>query len=73
MQRVDGFLAKYAGLHILAFSIDDEAAALARLRRAGVDIAGVLHLERPVDSADPDGPQARFRRLPLPRPEGGSS
>ncbi len=71
LNGLDGFLAKCPGMHILAFSIDDEAAALARLRRAGVDIAGVLHLERPVDSADPDGPQARFARLPLPNaPEG---
>lgn len=68
---LDGFLARYAGLHILALGIDDEAAALARLRRAGLDIPGVLHLVRPVDSADPDGPQARFARLPLPdAPEG---
>ena len=67
----DGFIARYAGLHILALAIDDEAQALARLRRAGIDIAGVLHLERPVDSADPDGPKARFARLPLPNaPEG---
>ncbi len=67
----DAFIARYAGMHILALAIDDEAAALARLRRAGIDIGGVLHLERPVDSADPDGPQARFARLPLPNaPEG---
>jgi hypothetical protein len=67
----DAFIARYAGMHILALAIDDEAAALARLRRAGIDIAGVLHLVRPVDSADPDGPQARFARLPLPNaPEG---
>ncbi len=68
---LDLFLARYAGLHILALGIDDEAAALSRLRRAGVDIPGVLHLVRPVDSADPEGPQARFARLPLPdAPEG---
>jgi hypothetical protein len=68
---LDAFIRRYAGLHILALSVDDEALALARLRRAGVDIAGVLHLERPVDSADPDGPKARFARLPLPNaPEG---
>ena len=68
---LDAFLAKCAGMHILAFAIDDEAAALARLRRAGIDIAGVLHLERPIDSSDPDGPKARFARLPLPNaPEG---
>lgn len=68
---LDAFLARYPGLHILALGIDDEDAALARLRRAGLDIPGVLHLVRPVDSADPDGPQARFARLPLPdAPEG---
>ena len=68
---LDGFIARYPGLHILALGIDDEDAALARLRRAGLDIPGVLHLHRPVDSADPAGPQARFARLPLPdAPEG---
>ena len=68
---LDGFLARYAGLHILALGIDDEEAALVRLRRAGLDVPGVLHLHRPVDSADPEGPQARFARLPLPdAPEG---
>ncbi len=68
---LDRFLARYAGLHILALGIDDEDASLARLRRAGLDVPGVLHLERPVDSADPEGLQARFARLPLPdAPEG---
>ena len=68
---LDRFLARYAGLHILALGIDDEDAELARLRAAGLDIPGVLHLHRPVDSADPAGPQARFARLPLPEaPEG---
>lgn len=68
---LDGFLARYAGLHILALGIDDEDAALARLRRAGLNVPGVMHLVRPVDSAVPDGLQARFARLPLPdAPEG---
>ena len=68
---LDGFLARHAGLHILALGIDDEDAALLRLRRAGLDVPGVLHLVRPVDSAEPDGLQARFARLPLPdAPEG---
>ena len=59
------------GLHILALAIDDAAANLARLRRAGLDIPGVAALERPVDDADPAGPIARFARLPLPSaPEG---
>ncbi len=68
---IDRFIARYAGLHILALGIADEQAALARLRAAGLDIPGVLHLVRPVDGADPDGLQARFARLPLPdAPEG---
>jgi hypothetical protein len=68
---LDRFLARYAGIHILALSIEDEAANLARLRRAGIDIPGVAYLERPVDDADPDGPKARFVRLPLPDPAEG--
>jgi len=64
-------LARYAGIHIVALGIDEEQANLDRLRRAGIDIPGVAYLERPVDDADPTGPQARFARLPLPdAPEG---
>ncbi len=68
---LDRFLARYAGIHILALSIADEEANLARLRRAGIDIPGVAYLERPVDDADPAGPKARFARLPLPDPAEG--
>jgi hypothetical protein len=68
---LDRFLARYAGIHILALGIDDEDANLARLKRAGIDLPGVAYLERPVDDADPDGPKARFARLPWPEaPEG---
>ncbi len=68
---LDGFLARYAGMHILALGIADEAANLARLRQAGLAIPGVLQLERAVDDQDPGGPRARFARLPLPdAPEG---
>ena len=68
---LDRFLARYTGIHILALSIADEEANLARLRRAGIDIPGVAYLERPVDDADPAGPKARFARLPLPDPAEG--
>ncbi len=68
---LDRFLARYAGIHILALSIADEDANLTRLRRAGIDIPGVAYLERPVDDADPAGPKARFARLPLPDPVEG--
>ena len=68
---MEGFLARYAGLHIIALGMDDEAANLARLRLAGIDLPGVAYLERPVDDADPGGPTARFARLPWPdAPEG---
>ena len=64
-------LARYAGLQIIALGIEDAAATLGQLRRAGLDVPGIAHLERPVDDSDPNGPQARFERLPLPdAPEG---
>ena len=64
-------LDRYAGLHIIALGIEDSDTTLDRLRRAGLDIAGITPLERPVDDADPDGLQARFERIPLPdAPEG---
>jgi catechol 2,3-dioxygenase-like lactoylglutathione lyase family enzyme len=67
---LDRFLARYEGLHIIAFGIDDAEAELARLREAGIAIPGIAWLERPVDT--PDGVRtARFARLPLPEaPEG---
>jgi hypothetical protein len=67
---LDRFLARYEGLHILAFGIADAEAELARLRGAGLAIPGIAWLERPVDM--PEGVRtARFARLPLPdAPEG---
>ena len=68
---LDRFLARYAGIHIIALDVDDADTNLARLRHAGIDIPGIAYLERPVDDADPTGPRARFARLPLPdAPEG---
>ncbi len=65
---LDGFLARHAGQHIMALAILDEQANLERLRRAGVAVAGIAPLERPVE---PGGPIARFARLPFPdAPEG---
>ena len=63
------FVGRHAGAHIIALAVANEEAALARLRRAGIPIPGISHLERPVDA--PDGPRARFARLPMPdAPEG---
>jgi hypothetical protein len=69
--KLQAQLDRYAGLHIIALGIEDSDATLDRLRRAGLDIAGITPLERPVDDADPTGLQARFERIPLPdAPEG---
>lgn len=66
--RLGEYLARYEGLHILALAIDDAAANQARLARGGLEIP-LAPLERPVD--DPEGPRARFERLPFPdAPEG---
>ena len=63
------FIDRYEGLHILALGVADEQANLARMQAAGIPIAGVAWLERPVDA--PDGPRAKFARLPFPdAPEG---
>jgi hypothetical protein len=68
---LDRFIARYAGIHILAFSMDDAEATLARLRRAGVDASSVSRLERAIDDADPTGLRARFTLIQMPdQPEG---
>jgi hypothetical protein len=65
---VDRFTARYTGMHILAFGMEEVEGNLARLRRGGLDIPGVAWLQRPVE---PGGPIARFARLPFPdAPEG---
>ena len=66
--NLNAFLARYAGIHILALAMLDEDANLARLRQAGIDIPGVAYLERPVEAG---GPIARFARLPFPDPPEG--
>lgn len=68
VNTLDRFLARYAGMHILALAIGDEQANLDRLRAAGVDIPGIAWLERPVEAG---GPIARFARLPFPDPPEG--
>jgi hypothetical protein len=68
---LDRFLARYAGIHILAFAIDDPRAALARLRRGNVEAPSVAHFDRPIDDLDPAGARARFELIQLPdQPEG---
>jgi hypothetical protein len=68
---LDRFLARYAGIHILAFAIDDPQVVLARLRRAEVEAPSIAHSERPIDDLDPAGAYARFELIQLPdQPEG---
>ncbi len=68
---LDRFLARYVGIHILAFAINDEQAVLARLRRAGVEAASVSEFERAIDDGDPSGPRVKFALIQLPdQPEG---
>jgi hypothetical protein len=68
---LDRFIARYAGIHILAFAIDNPQSAVERLRRAGVEAAAVVHLDRAVDDLHPDGPRARFALIQTPdQPEG---
>ncbi len=69
--RLHAQLQRHHGLHILALGMADSTATLERLRRAGLDIAGITPLARPFDQSDPASPIARFERIPLPdAPEG---
>src|SRR5579872_1164412 len=49
---LERFLARYAGIHIMAFAIQDEQTTLARLHRAGTASASVIRLDRAIDDAD---------------------
>ncbi len=68
---LDRFLARYAGIHIMALAIDDETATLARLHRAGFPQAALSHTDRAVDDADPTGPRARVALITTPDPPEG--
>jgi 4-hydroxyphenylpyruvate dioxygenase-like putative hemolysin len=59
-------LAHHAGAHVIALAVDNTAAAIARLRLAGIDCPGVEQSERAIDAADPSGPHARFAHLSVP-------
>lgn len=63
---LERYLDRYEGIHVLALGMDDAEANLARMRRAGVPVLGATPIERPVSDAEPDGPRARFLRVPLP-------
>jgi catechol 2,3-dioxygenase-like lactoylglutathione lyase family enzyme len=54
------FLARYAGIHILALGVADAAAQVPRLRAAGLAVAGIRPMSRPAG-----GGTARFKRVPI--------
>lgn len=66
---LERFLARHPGVHILAFSVTDPQAEVARLQRAGVAGPVVTHFER--SSPGGDSEMARFDLIQLPdQPEG---
>jgi catechol 2,3-dioxygenase-like lactoylglutathione lyase family enzyme len=71
-ERIERFLARHQGAHIVCFGTDDPDAVDARLRAAGLATSGVIPLQRDVDT--PDGVRtAKFRRTqfaPEASPEG---
>jgi hypothetical protein len=68
---LERFLSRYTGVHLLAFAIADDQAALARLHRAGIVRASVSRFTRTVDDADPSGAEAAFALIQTPeQPEG---
>jgi catechol 2,3-dioxygenase-like lactoylglutathione lyase family enzyme len=71
-ERIERFLARHQGAHIVCFGTDDPDAVDARLRAAGLATSGVIPLQRDVDT--PEGVRtAKFRRTqfaPEASPEG---
>jgi len=47
--RLRGDIARYEGLHIIAFGSEDAAATAGALRKAGLEVTGPRPLERPID------------------------
>jgi Glyoxalase-like domain len=71
-ERIERFLARHQGAHIICFGTDHPDAVDARLVAAGLKTSGVIPLQRDVDT--PEGPRtAKFRRTqfaPEASPEG---
>jgi hypothetical protein len=54
-RELDGAMARYAGVHLAAFSVSDAAAAHRRLESSGFRTRPLAHMQRPVDTeAGPD-------------------
>jgi len=50
-RELDSAIARYAGVHLAAFSVADAAAARNRLEASGFRLRPLAHMERPVDTA----------------------
>jgi hypothetical protein len=57
-REFDAALARFAGLHLAAFSVADAAAAYARLSGAGFRVRPLVHMRRPVETAEGSGEAA---------------
>jgi hypothetical protein len=71
-ERIERFLARHQGAHIICFGTDDPDAVDARLRAAGLATSGVIPLQRDVDTRE-GVRTAKFRRTqfaPEASPEG---
>jgi len=67
---LDRFLARYAGIHIIALAIADEVSEVQRLARASIESTAVS-FERSVDESDNHAGIARFQLIAAPeQPEG---
>ncbi len=54
-RELDSAIARYAGVHLAAFSVSDAAAAHRRLESSGFRVRPIAHMQRPVDTeAGPD-------------------
>ena len=49
-RELDGAMARYAGVHLAAFSVSDAAAAHRRLESSGFRVRPLAHMQRPVDT-----------------------
>jgi hypothetical protein len=50
-RELDASIARYAGVHLAAFSVSDASAAHRRLESAGFRMRPIAHMQRPVDTA----------------------
>jgi len=48
--RLRADIARYEGLHVIAFGTEDSAATAAALRKAGLEVTGPRPLERPIET-----------------------